>query len=52
MVLSISEEEFLEMKGVVLDGDKSEAFKLIKKLIKKLVEKLEQQSRKGVKSHI
>ncbi len=48
MVLSISEEEFLEMKGVVLDGDKSEAFKLIKKL----VEKLEQQSRKGVKSHI
>jgi hypothetical protein len=48
MVLNISEEEFLEMKRVVLDGDKSEAFKLIKKL----VEKLEQQSRQGVKSHI
>jgi hypothetical protein len=48
MVLSISEEEFLEMKGVVLDGDKSEAFKLIKKL----VERLEQQARQGVKSHI
>lgn len=48
MVLSISEEEFLEMKGVVLDGDKSEAFKLIKKL----VERLEQQARQGVKPHL
>jgi hypothetical protein len=48
MVLNISEEEFLEMKGVVLDGDKSAAFKLMKKF----VEKLEQQARQGVKSHI
>jgi len=48
MVLNISEEEFLQMKAVVLDGDQSEALRLIKALVKRL----EQQARQGVKSHI
>ncbi|HIJ41045.1 MAG TPA: hypothetical protein HPP90_08210 [Deltaproteobacteria bacterium] len=48
MVLTISEEEFMNMKGAVLDVDRDEAFKLIKAFVKRL----EQQSRQGLKSHL
>lgn len=48
MVLSISEEEFLRMKGAVLDKDRDEALELIRAFVKRL----EQQSRQGLKSHL
>jgi hypothetical protein len=48
MVLNISNEEFLQMKGVVLDEDRNEAHELIKKFVKRL----EQQAAQGLKSHL
>jgi hypothetical protein len=48
MVLSITEEEFIEMKAAVLDGDRVEALRLIKAFVKRL----EQQERQGLKSHL
>lgn len=48
MVLNISKEEFFRMKGVVLDEDRDEALKLIKKFIKRL----EQHAAQGLKSHL
>jgi hypothetical protein len=48
MVPTISDEEFLQMKGAVLDGDPDEALELIKTFVKRL----EQQSRQGLKSHL
>jgi len=48
MVLTISEEEIMRMKGAVLDGDRDEALKLIKAFIKRL----EQQAQQGLKSHL
>jgi hypothetical protein len=48
MVLTISDEEFLRMKGAVLDRDPDEALDLIKTFVKRL----EQQSRQGLKSHL
>jgi hypothetical protein len=48
MVLTISDEEFMRMKGAVLDADRDEAFELIKMFVKLL----EQQSRQGLKSHL
>jgi hypothetical protein len=48
MVLNISEEEYQQMKGAVMDRDKDEAFRLVKLL----VGRLEQQQRLGLKSHL
>ncbi|MFP4086502.1 MAG: hypothetical protein ACLFUL_06885 [Desulfobacteraceae bacterium] len=48
MVLTISDEEYMRMKGALLDKDSDEALKLIKAFMKQL----EQQSRQGLKSHL
>ena len=48
MILNISEEEFQQMKGAVIDRDQEEAFRLVKLL----VARLEQQLRQGLKSHL
>jgi hypothetical protein len=48
MVLTISQEEFMRMKGAVLDADRDEALELMKLFMKRL----EQQSRQGLKSHL
>lgn len=48
MVLNISEQEFQQMKMVVMDGDKDEALVLIKVFIKGLKQKKQQ----GMKSHL
>lgn len=48
MVLTISEEELLQMKMVVLDKDRDEALRLIKSF----VVRLEQQGNRGLKSHL
>lgn len=48
MVLAISEEELLQMKMVVMDGDEEEALRLLKELVKRL----EQQRSSGMKSHL
>jgi len=48
MVLTISEEEFLQMKMVVMDKDRDEALRLIKNF----VARLEQQGNRGLKSHL
>jgi hypothetical protein len=48
MVLTISDDEFVRMKTVALDGDKQEALRLIKDF----VTQLEQQKRQGLKSHL
>ena len=48
MVLTISDEEFMKMKGTVMDKNKDEALELMKAFIKRL----EQQSRQGLKSHL
>lgn len=48
MVLNISKEEFMQIKGAVLDEDQHEALKLIKRFVKRL----EQQAAQGLKSHL
>ena len=48
MVLTISEEEFMRMKGAVLDEERDEALELIKAFVKRM----EQQSRQGLKPHL
>lgn len=48
MVLNISKEEFMQMKGAVLDENRNEALQLIKKFVKRL----EQQVFQGLKSHL
>lgn len=48
MVLTISEEEFIQMKGILLDEDREEALRLIKHFIARL----EQQKQAGLKSHL
>jgi len=45
---AISEEEFMRMKGAVLDADHDAALDLIKAFVKRL----EQQSHQGLKSHL
>lgn len=47
-VLNISTEEYMAMKGIVLDGDKDEAFRLIKVFLRRL----EVDERKAFKSHV
>ena len=48
MVLTISNEEFLKMKGAILDADRDEALALVRMFVKRL----EQQSNQGLKSHL
>ena len=48
MVLNISEEEFQQMKGAVMDWDLKEAYRLVKLLVRRL----EQQAHQGLKSHL
>ena len=48
MVLTISNQEFQEMRMAAMDDDKDEALRLIKVFIKGL----EQQKQHGMKSHL
>jgi hypothetical protein len=48
IVLEISEEEWLEMQRAVLDGDREEAFRLLKGIVRRI----EQRRRLGLKSHL
>ncbi len=48
MVLTISDEEFVQIKMIVLDSDEREALHLLKELLKRL----EQQRNLGLKSHL
>jgi hypothetical protein len=48
MVLTISEEEFVQMKMIIMDRDEGEAFRLLKEFLKRL----EQQKNLGLKSHL
>jgi hypothetical protein len=48
MVLNLTEQEFIRMKGAVLDLDGDHALKLLKEFIKRL----EQQKQAGMKSHL
>jgi len=48
MVLTISNQEFQEMRMAAMDDDKDEALSLIKVFIKRL----EQQKQQGMKSHL
>ncbi len=46
-VMTITESEFIRMKGAVMDEDGPEALELLKELVKRL----EQQENLGLKSH-
>jgi hypothetical protein len=48
MVLTITDEEVLKMKTVVMDRDQEEALRLLKEFVKRL----EQQKNQGMKSHL
>lgn len=48
MILTITDQEFQEMRMAVMDDDKDEALRLIKLFIKRL----EQQKQEGMKSHL
>ena len=48
MVLTITDEDLVRMKMIVLDRDENEALTLIKELLKRL----EQQKNLGLKSHL
>ena len=48
MVLTISNQEFQEMRMAAMDDDKDEALRLIKVFIKRL----EQQTKQGMKAHL
>lgn len=48
MVLTITDEELLRMKMVVMDGDKEDALRLLREFVKRL----EQQKNLGMKSHL
>ncbi len=48
MVLTISDEELVHMKMIVMDGDAKEALRMLKKLVRQL----EQQKNLGLKSHL
>jgi hypothetical protein len=47
-VVTITESEFIRMKGAVMDKDDPEALKLLKEWVKRL----EQQENLGLKSHL
>ncbi|EKD38818.1 MAG: hypothetical protein ACD_75C00600G0001 [uncultured bacterium] len=48
MVLQLTEQELMQMKAGVLDGDSLEALRLLKEFIKRI----EQQKNAGMKSHL
>jgi hypothetical protein len=48
MVLNISNEEYVNMKMVVMDRDEKEALRILKEFLKRL----EQQQNQGLKSHL
>jgi hypothetical protein len=48
MMLTIPEEELLQMKMIVMDEDRDDALRLIKSF----VARLEQQGNRGLKSHL
>ena len=48
MILTLTNQEFQEMRMAVMDDDKDEALRMIKAFIKRL----EQQSQQGMKSHL
>ena len=48
MILTITDQEFHEMRMAAMDDDKDEALHMIKKFIKRL----EQQNHQGMKSHL
>lgn len=48
MILTITDQEFQEMRMAAMDDDKDEALRLIKSFIKRL----EQQKHQGMKSHL
>lgn len=47
-VLTVTAEEYIAMKGIVLDGDKDEALRLLKVFLKRM----EAEERKALKSHL
>ncbi|MCK9378194.1 MAG: hypothetical protein M0P73_18900 [Syntrophobacterales bacterium] len=47
-VMTITESEFIRMKGAVMDKDGEDALKLLKEFVKRL----EQQENLGLKSHL
>ena len=48
MVLTLTQEDYMRMKGVILDQDETEAFLMIRELCKRI----EQQKQHGLKSHL
>ncbi|MFO7555670.1 MAG: hypothetical protein R6W88_10745 [Desulfobacterales bacterium] len=48
MILTISDQEFQEMRMAAMDDDKDQALRIIKIFIKRL----EQQKQQGMKSHL
>ncbi|MDH3567600.1 MAG: hypothetical protein OEM61_09645 [Desulfobacteraceae bacterium] len=48
MILTITDQEFQEMRMAAMDDDKDEALRLVKSFIKRL----EQQKQQGMKSHL
>jgi len=48
MILTLTNQEFQEMRMAVMDDDKDEALRMIKAFIKRL----EQQKQQGMKSHL
>jgi hypothetical protein len=48
MVLTITDEEFVRMKMIVVDRDETEALRVLKEIVKQL----EQQKHLGLKSHL
>lgn len=48
MVLTVSDEEILQMQAALLDKDGQEALRLLKEFMKRL----DQQKRSGMKSHL
>jgi hypothetical protein len=48
MILTITNQEFHEMRMAAMDDDKDDALRLIKSFIKRL----EQQKHQGMKSHL
>jgi hypothetical protein len=48
MLLTISENDLMWMKGALLDNDRDEALKIVRELIKRM----QIQSGKGLKSHL
>ena len=48
MFLTITQEEYMRMKGILLDEDAADALALIRELCKRL----ERQKQQGLKSHL